>query len=47
MTWSKILELTAYLLWPILLFGLYGLVKHRKEITLRVKKYIEDKKNTP
>ena len=47
MTWFKIMQLTAYLLWPILFFGLYGLVKYRKEIALRIQKYKQEKKDKP
>ena len=47
MTWFKILQLAAYLLWPIILFGLYGLVKNRKEIALRIQKYKQEKKDKP
>jgi hypothetical protein len=43
MTWLKILQLAAYLLWPILLFGLFWLVKHRKEVALRIEKYKANK----
>ena len=44
MTWLKIMELAAYLLWPILIFGLIWLIQHRKEVAERIEKYKDSKK---